>query len=102
MIETPIIWNITNKCPYDCSFCCLDANSPVQDISLEDKLKIVRNLDSDSIRIDVSGGEPLIDEENILVMRELAKKFGRDKVSITSTGKGLVRVNLKELGNYVS
>mgnify|MGYP001460090584 CR=1 FL=1 len=40
MIQTPIIWNITNKCPYTCSFCCLDANSSTKDLSLEDKLKV--------------------------------------------------------------
>ncbi len=101
-MQTPIIWNITNKCPYSCSFCCLDANSSVQDISLEDKLKIVRNLDSDSILIDVSGGEPLIDRENLRIIKELAEKFGRERISVTATGKGLERVDLTELGDYIS
>lgn len=101
-MQTPIIWNITNKCPYSCSFCCLDANSAVQDISLENKLKIVKNLDSNSIRIDVSGGEPLMDMENWRVIQELAEKFGREKISVTTTGKGLERVDLTKLGDYVS
>jgi len=101
MIEIPIIWNITNKCPYDCSFCCLSANSDVQDISLEDKLKIVRNLDSKSIRID-SGGEPLINKENLRIIKELSKKFGKERISVTSTSRGLERVDLTEFRDYVS
>lgn len=101
MMQTPIIWNITNKCPYSCSFCCLNANSSVKDISLEDKLKIVKNLDSNTIKIDFSGGEPLIDLENLEILNVLSKKFGKEKISITSTGKGLEKVNLGELANYV-
>jgi MoaA/NifB/PqqE/SkfB family radical SAM enzyme len=101
MIQTPIIWNITNRCPYNCSFCCLDANSSVQDASLEDKLKIVENLDSPPIRIDFSGGEPLLEEENLIVLKKLAEKFGRERISITSTGKGLERIDLEELRTYV-
>ncbi len=102
MMQTPIIWNITNKCPYSCSFCCLNANSSVKEISLEDKLKIVKNLDSNTIKIDFSGGEPLIDLENLEILNVLSKKFGKEKISITSTGKGLERVDLGKLADYVS
>ena len=102
MIQTPIIWNVTNKCPYTCSFCCLDANSSTKDISLEDKLKIIENLDSETIKIDFSGGEPLMDLENLEILRIISRKFGREKISVTSTGKGLERVDLEELAKYVS
>ncbi len=98
----PIIWNVTNKCPYSCSFCCLDANSSIGDLSLEDKLKVIENLDSETIRIDFSGGEPLIDLENLEILKVLSEKFGRERISITSTGKDLERVDLEELVNYVS
>jgi len=102
MIQTPIIWNITNKCPYTCSFCCLDANSSTKDLSLEDKLKVIENLDSKSIKIDFSGGEPLWNLENIEILKVLSEKFGREMISVTSTGKGLERVDLEELAKYVS
>jgi len=102
MIQTSIIWNVTNKCPYSCSFCCLNANSSIEDIVLEDKLKIVENLDSDTIKIDFSGGEPLMDLENLEILKILSKKFGKEKITITSTGKGLERVNLDEFTNYIS
>lgn len=102
MIETPLIWNITNKCPYSCSFCCLDANSSIKDASLKDKLKIIENLDSPYLKIDVSGGEPLIDKEIFVILKKLSQKFGREKITITSTGKGLEKVNLTELEKYIS
>ncbi len=102
MIQTPIIWNVTNKCPYTCSFCCLDANSSIGDLSLEDKLKVIENLDSETIRIDFSGGEPLVDSENLEILKVLSEKFGRERISITSTGKGLERVDLEEIAGYVS
>ncbi|MDP1729433.1 MAG: radical SAM protein [archaeon] len=102
MIKTRLIWNITNKCPYDCSFCCVNANSKQEELSLEAKLSIVDNLDLEDIKIDISGGEPLLNPENLEVLKKLSKKFDRSKLSITSTGKGLERVNLTELSNYVS
>jgi MoaA/NifB/PqqE/SkfB family radical SAM enzyme len=64
MIKTPIIWNVTNKCPYSCSFCCLDANSSTRDLSLEGKLAVVENIDILNVSLDVSGGEPLMSDEN--------------------------------------
>jgi len=101
MINTPIIWNITNKCYYSCSFCCLDANSSPKDLSLEDKLRIVENLDSEDIKVDVSGGDPLNDAENLEILKKLSRKFGRKKISIISTDKGLEKINFSELANYV-
>jgi len=93
---------VTNNCPYTCSFCCLDANSSAKDISLEDKLKVIKNLDSKTIKIDFSGGEPLMDLENLEILRILSEKFGREKISVTSTGRGLEKVDLEKLANYVS
>lgn len=101
MIKTPIIWNVTNKCPYLCSFCCLDANSSTKDLSLEQKLKIIENIDVQNITLDISGGEPLMFEENLELIRLASKKFGRSSISVTSTGRGLERVNLEELSGDV-
>ena len=82
--------------------CCVTANNSQDDLSLEEKLAIVENLDSDSIKIDVSGGDPLIEAENINVIKALSSKLGRLNISITSTGKGLENVSLSELSNYTS
>lgn len=101
MIKTPIIWNVTNKCPYSCSFCCLDANSPTKDLSLEEKLAVVENIDVLNVSLDISGGEPLMFDENLELIRVISKKLGKDSISITSTGKGLERINLEDLSSHI-
>jgi MoaA/NifB/PqqE/SkfB family radical SAM enzyme len=101
MIKTPIIWNLTNKCPYSCSFCCLDANSPTKDLSLEEKLAVIENIDILNVSLDISGGEPLMSDENLEIIKTISKKLGKDSISITSTGKGLERINLEDLSNHV-
>jgi len=102
-MKTPIIWNITNKCPYHCSICCISANNnSSKDLSLEEKLKIITNLDSSSIKIDLSGGDPLYEDENLEVLKKLSKKFGKENISITSTGKGLEKITLFELKDLIS
>jgi MoaA/NifB/PqqE/SkfB family radical SAM enzyme len=113
-----LIWNITKACPWNCSFCCINAyyfpDSPRSlktklekikekriELSLEDKLKIVDNLDIQNLEIDVSGGEPLLFRENIGIIEKLSKKFGRDNISITTTSKGLALVNKNTLKEIV-
>lgn len=102
MIKPTVIWNITNKCPYTCSFCCVSANEMISPLSLKEKLKIVDNLDYDLIRFDLSGGDPLIEEDNIIILEKLSKKYGEKNVSITTTGIGLQNINLNYLKNHVS
>jgi len=105
MIKTPIIWNITRDCFWDCSYCCISANQNSKkdsEISLEDKLKIARNIDSRDVFIDVSGGDPLISHENLEVINKLSDIFGRKNLSITTTGRGLELVDLNLLLRAVS
>lgn len=118
MQKYQLIWNITQACPWNCSFCCINAyylplfsESPDTklkrikqkkiELSLEDKLKIVDNLDMPISEIDVSGGEPLLFNENINIITKLSRKFGRDSISITTTGIGLSLVNLDKLKEIV-
>ncbi len=118
MHKIPLIWNITQACPWNCSFCCINAYYlPLSSVSLEtelekikkkkiellleDKLRIVDNLDIQNIDIDVSGGEPLLFSENRDIIKRLSKKFGRNKISITTTGKGLGLVNINILKEIV-
>ena len=118
MKKVSLIWNITHACPWNCSFCCINAyylpSSIKQlkielnkikrrgiELSLEDKLKIVNNLDIPNIELDVSGGEPLFFKENVDIIAKLSKKFGRVNISITTTSKGLNLVNLNILKRIV-
>ncbi len=118
MQKIPLIWNITQACPWNCSFCCINAyylqlsseslESELEkikkkkiELSLEDKLRIVDNLDMQNFDIDVSGGEPLLFNENVGIIERLSKKFGKDSISITTTGKGLALVDKNTLKDIV-
>jgi len=105
MIKSSIIWNITRDCFWNCSYCCTSANGDHKrknsKLSLEDKLKIVKNIDCRNVSIDISGGDPFIQKENIEVITELSKKFGREHLSVTATGRGLESVNLDYLNKVV-
>lgn len=95
-------WNITSSCPYVCGFCTINSDyiNPASEefegelerrraieLSLADKLGVVQNIDyKDRIRVDVAGGEPLLDPQNLVVLEALAMKFGRENIGITSTG----------------
>ncbi len=67
------------------------------ELSLEDKLKIIGNLDMEDVDIDVSGGEPLLFRENVEIIERLSKKFGRENISITATGRGLALIDKNTL-----
>jgi len=118
MQKIPLIWNITPVCPWNCSFCCINAyylplssgsletelekiKKKKIELSLEDKLRIVDNLDMQNFDIDVSGGEPLLFSENVGIIERLSKKFGRDNISITTTGKGLALVDINILKEII-
>jgi len=110
------IWNLTKACPWTCSFCCVGAEytpkgddetknrriSEGLELSLDDKLQVVDNLDGDWFRIDISGGEPLLFGDNREVIERLALKFGKENIAITATGKGLELVTPEWLAENVS
>lgn len=54
--------------------------------SLEGKIRILNNLKGLNLKIDFAGGEPLACHENILIIKEASKIFGKESVSVTSTG----------------
>lgn len=119
MLRTNIIWNITKACPWPCSFCCVGASytNPEREsysrglsnlrekgleLSLEMKLRILENLDSGSLEFDLSGGDPLLISENLEVLEAIAKKFGRDNNSVTTTGYCLTRIDQDRLTSAIS
>jgi MoaA/NifB/PqqE/SkfB family radical SAM enzyme len=72
-----------------------------RELTLDQKLAVVRNLDADGIRLDVSGGDPLCVTENINVLRAASAKLGLNNVTLTATGAGMAQINLSEIVNLV-
>lgn len=67
------------------------------ELSLEEKIRILESFGDKSAHIDFAGGDPLVCAENLIVILEAAKKFGKDNISITSTGHSLSRYPLELL-----
>ncbi len=69
-----------------------DANKYLEEkgleLCLEDKLKILNNIDIPA-EIDFSVGDPLLLSENLEIIAEASNKFGKNNISITATGVGL-------------
>ncbi len=58
-------------------------------LSLEDKLKILENLKGSNIEIGFSGGDFLLNRENLEVVKNASKMFGKENIGITATGVGM-------------
>ena len=73
-----------------------------RELSLDQKLTILSNIDVQGVRLDISGGDPLVVTDNITVLAAASSQLGRHNISLTATGSGLVNVNLSELVQLVS
>lgn len=112
-----LIWNITTICPWKCSICFINAhyvsnydkiislNEKLKEkklaISYNDKVKIVENLDVDNIKIDISGGDPLILTENMNIIKKLSEKFGKVNINVTTTSAGIKSTQYHFIENYI-
>lgn len=103
-----IIWNVTYKCPWKCSFCVMDAGScsgsasKRKELSLEEKQKIIRNIDIPNVKVDLSGGEVMLDKDHLILIDELSKKLGKDSVGISTSGFRIDRKTAEYLSTRVS
>jgi MoaA/NifB/PqqE/SkfB family radical SAM enzyme len=71
------------------------------ELSLQAKLQILENLRGFKPKIDFSGGDPLTNSETIHVIREAALRFGKESVTLTSTGIGMALYGPEELSEIV-
>lgn len=71
------------------------------ELSFKQKISVLDNILPTKAQIDFAGGDPLVCYENYLVIKEASKKFGKDKIFVTSTGASLSRYNLEEFASVV-
>ncbi|MCP4374403.1 MAG: 4Fe-4S cluster-binding domain-containing protein [Deltaproteobacteria bacterium] len=84
-----IIWNVTKRCGYKCSFCVSGGNNANKENELSrDRLDIlIRSLSTlYTDDIDISGGEPLLHPHISCIIETLNYNYGRKIVSLTSAG----------------
>lgn len=71
------------------------------ELSLDAKLRVLDNLAGFDAKIDFSGGDPMVQSENRLVMQVAAQRFGKRNVTLTATGAGLARLRPTELAPFL-
>ncbi len=71
------------------------------ELGLERKMRILDHLEGFTPRLDFSGGDVLVMAENIEVIREAARRFGREAITITATGAGVSESNIEVLSPIV-
>ncbi len=100
-----VIWNLTRLCSWNCVICCVSAIHVSKkqkrqilsnmidlgrELSLGDKKKIVDELSYNNVSsIDFSGGDILLNEQDLEVVKYAATKFNREQLSISIPGTGL-------------
>lgn len=109
------IWNLTNTCPWHCKFCCVSAKwGPIanrelslgqvanDELCLESKMEILRQLIGCGIEIDFSGGDPLYFEDDYSVISRAVEKVPKGMIHVSTTGAAFSNRKLeilKRVGN---
>jgi len=97
-----IIWNVTNKCGYDCKICA--TYSDRDELNLDKKNEVLNSILSIGVqsisKIDFAGGDPLFEIGSIQTIHNAINILGKNKISVTTTGKGIN--NIIKLGEDLS
>jgi len=85
-----IIWNITNRCPWNCDFCVMDAdmNRRRDELSCHDKsITAINHLKGVDCRVDLSGGEVMLNrKEHLPLIAALSRAVGKERIGISCSG----------------
>ncbi|MDE5977056.1 MAG: SPASM domain-containing protein [Turicibacter sp.] len=90
-----IIWNITKKCKFNCVICATH-DEKREELSAADKIKVLNSILSASncvASIDFAGGDPCCSEESISIIETAIQCLGGERVSVTTTGKGIGEIS---------
>lgn len=96
-----IILEITNKCNLKCKYCCMDSNLQEKDlITKEEYFNIINKLVFlDPKHIVISGGEPMLRDDIIDIVKYLKKSF-KGYISLATNLTYKIN-NLIEISKYV-
>ena len=93
-----IVWNLTNKCPFNCQICAAAANFRKSSyINKELILKSILTIGKNNVCIDFSGGDPLMEKNDINLIRKAVGIIGKENISISTTGLSLEKLTDKEI-----
>ena len=93
-----VVWNLTNRCPFNCPMCVASANKRKEkNIDKNLLLDSILSFGKENVTIDFSGGDPLFIKEDIELVKKASQILGKDNVSISSTGLSLSKLSDDEL-----
>jgi len=94
-----VIWNTTFSCPWDCTFCCVDAgNRQQKEMSFQQKLAAADKLARIDCSVDLSGGEVMLNkQEHLELLKRLSVNLGRERVGLSCSGWGIDDETAKRL-----
>lgn len=72
-----------------------------KEISFDNKLSLLNNLKGSNVEIDFAGGDPLSCYENFLIIKKASDLFGKNNISITSTGFSINRYGVNFLSKTI-
>lgn len=72
-----------------------------RELSFEGKLQVLDNLKGMDVKIDFSGGDPLLLPDTAVLIRKASELFGKNNVTLTSTGGGLLKVQSQDVTPYI-
>ena len=73
-----------------------------RELSFEQKMTVLRNLDNFDVRLDISGGDALVTPDGLQLLRASSEKVGRENVTLTVTGAGLKPSHMDEVASLIS
>lgn len=100
-----IIWNITNRCPWDCVFCVTDAGESCMrpELTYQEKLQVVKNLQGVDCRIDLSGGEVMLNRtDHLPIIEKLSHMFGKERIGISCSGAFINNSEAEFLAKHIA
>lgn len=72
-----------------------------KELSFQGRLQILDNLKGMDVKIDFSGGDPLLLPETAILIKRASEYFGRANITLTSTGGGLLKAKSQDVLSFV-
>ena len=107
-----VIWNLTRACPWDCAICCVSgfhvcntteylvqsgAKEKGEELTLAEKLAVLKILADKDFEIDFSGGDPLYYDEDFRVVEQATRWLPSRKIGVSMTGNKITDAKLELL-----
>lgn len=113
-----VIWNLTKACPWDCEICSVSAihvcpttaesiylgeKDNKKELTLDEKLSVLRVLVENDFEVDFSGGDPLYYDEDLRIVEQATRWLPPSKIVISMTGSKITssKINLLKKVSFV-